>query len=282
MKDDSPIAPWWLSGTPLEAEHKRLMKGRHKPIPWAQSTAASLDAETRALLADTWRRRARAEYLAISTFSVLSMDLCAAGAPADVLSLVHRSAIDEVRHAELCVRLCAIYSGREELPPGGMSDLPDDPTRPKREQAVANALLVSCVAETVATVVLATLRQDVTDPVVKAVLSVIYADEVTHARLGWSYLAYNLRTGGDRFKDVAAQMIPIAVRGAANVVDAPKPEDPTSPLLRSHGFVTPSEEREVFARTVREVLAPGFEALGIPAGGIVETFGERWVTRASA
>jgi hypothetical protein len=134
----------------------------------------------------------------------------------------------------------------------------------------------------VATVVLATLRQDVTDPAVHAVLGVIYADEVTHARLGWSYLAYNLRTGGDRFREVAAVMIPVAVRGAANVVDAPKPEDPSSPILRSHGFVTPAEERALFARTVREVLAPGFEALGIAPGGIVDDFGDRWVARASA
>ena len=281
MASPDAIAPWWLSGTPLEVEHRRLMRGRHRPIPWADSTAPALPADDRALLADTWRRRARAEYLAISTFSVLSMDLCAAGAPADVLSLVHRSAIDEVRHAELCVRLAALYGGGEAPPPAGMSDLPDDPVRPRREQAVANALLVSCVAETVATVVLATLRQDVTDPVVKAVLGVIYADEVSHARLGWSYLTYNLRAGGDRFKEVAAAMIPVAVRGAANVVDAPKPEDATSPLRKAHGFVTAGEERALFAHTVREVLAPGFEALGISPGGIVEAFGEPWVARAS-
>jgi len=257
------------------------MRGRHRPIPWTQTTAGTLTQADRALLADTWRRRARAEYLAISTFSVLSMDLCAAGAPADVLSLVHRSAIDEVRHAELCVRLASVYGGGEEPPPSGMSDLPDDPARPRREQAVANALLVSCVAETVATVVLATLRQEVTDPVVKAVLGVIYADEVTHARLGWSYLAYNLRAEDARFRAVAGAMIPVAVAGAANVVDAPKPEDETSPALKAHGFVTPTEERALFARTVREVLAPGFEALGVAAGDIVERFGDRWAARAS-
>lgn len=274
-----PTAPWWLSGTPLVDEHLKLMHARRKPIPWGRSTASSLTDAERTLLADTWRRRSQAEYLAISTFAVLSMDLCAARAPADVLSLTHRAAIDEVRHAELCARLASIYSGQNELPPPGMSDLPDDPTRPKRDQAVANALLVSCVAETVATVVLATVRETVEDPVVAAVLEQLYADEVQHARLGWAYLAANVRDGGDRFREVAAEMIPIAVAGAANVVDKPKPEDPTSPRLKAHGFVTPTEERALFAKTVAEVLAPGFEAQGIAIGTLVEDFGPAWVAR---
>ena len=274
-----PTAPWWLSGTPLVDEHLKLMHARRKPIPWRESTASSLTDAERVLLADTWRRRSQAEFLAISTFAVLSMDLCAARAPADVLSLTHRAAIDEVRHAELCARLASIYSGRDELPPPGLSDLPDDPKRPKRDQAVANALLVSCVAETVATVVLATVRQDVEDPVVDAVLEQLYADEVQHARLGWAYLAANVRDGGDRFREVAAEMIPIAVAGAANVVDKPKPEDPSSPRLKAHGFVTPTEERELFAKTVKEVLAPGFEAQGIPIGGLVDAYGAEWVAR---
>lgn len=274
-----PTTPWWLSGTPLVDEHLKLMQARRKPVPWADTTASALTPDERVLLADTWRRRSQAEYLAISTFAVLSMDLCAAGAPADVISLTHRSAIDEVRHAELCARLASIYSGKQELPPPGLSDLPDDPTRPKRDQAVANALLVSCVAETVATVVLATVREDVQDPVVAAVLDQLYADEVVHARLGWAYLAHNVREGGDRFREVAAQMIPIAVAGAANVVDKPKPEDASTPRLRAHGFVTPGEERALFARTVREVLAPGFEAQGIAIGDLVDAFGQRWVER---
>lgn len=103
-----PTSPWWLSGTPLEAEHHRLMRRRSSPIPWNQSTVATLTDAERARLAGTWFRRSEAEYLAISTFSVLAIDLVAAQAPADVISLCLRAGIDEIRHAELCMRMVEI------------------------------------------------------------------------------------------------------------------------------------------------------------------------------
>src|SRR5262245_24022043 len=122
-----PVSSWWLSGTPLEAEHQRLMRRRQAAIPWDRSTVASLAPAERQRLAETWTRRSAAEYLAVSTFAVLAIDLVAAGAPADVLSLCMRAGIDEVRHAELCLRMVEIYGGKRILPPPGMSSLPDDP-----------------------------------------------------------------------------------------------------------------------------------------------------------
>ncbi len=273
------VSPWWLSGTPLGAEHRKMMRRRYPAVPWEQSTAASLTDAQRDRAARTWRTRSEAEYLAVSTFSILSIDMCAAGAPADVLSMVHRAAIDEVRHAELCIRLASIYSGKEELPPPGMSNLPDDPERPKLHQALANALLVSCVAETYATIVVGSMRDEARDPAVKTVLSIIYADEVVHARIGWSYLGYCLRTGGPEAIAAASAMVPIAVKGAANVVETPRPTDTLDPELRGHGLMTPQEERVLFARSVRDVLAPGFAALGVSTGTILADYDDAWASR---
>ncbi len=282
-----PLVPSWISGTPLAVEHAKLMAARHKPVPWEASTADRLSAEEREIAATIWRKRIENEYLAISTFAVLSIDLCAARAPADVLSLTHRAAIDEVRHAEYCCRLASIYSGRDEQPEGGLSDLPDEPARPKREQALANALLVSCVAETYATVVLNAVRPEATDPVVAAVLANIYADEVVHARIGWSYLAHCLRLGGAGERDAAAKMIPIAIRGAANVIESPEPmldvkeqEKLIGPSLRAHGLMPASEGRELFIRCLSEVLIPGFRELGIQVDAPAE-LDEAWIRAAS-
>ncbi|MEZ4404813.1 MAG: ferritin-like domain-containing protein [Kofleriaceae bacterium] len=271
-----PVSQWWLSGTPLEAEHHRLMRRRHVELPWAASTAAGLAEPERARLAGTWTRRAAAEYLAVSTFAVLAIDLVAAGAPADVLSLCLRAGIDEVRHAELCLRMVEIYSGARILPPAGMSSLPDEPTRPKLHQALANTMLVSCVAETYATTVLSATRDLTTDPTAQAVLTSIYSDEVMHARLGWSYLRYALDRGGPAAIDAAAAMVPVAVRGVARVVEAERPEGDVTDAVRGHGLMTPGEERQVFAAFMREVLVPGFEALGIPCGAIVDDYGPSW------
>ena len=275
-----PTSPWWLSGTPLEAEHHRLMRRRSVPIPWAETTAASLTDAERARLAATWMRRSEAEYLAVSTFSVLAIDLVAAMAPADVLSLCLRAGIDEIRHAEMCLRMAQIYSGKQNLPVPGMSSLPDDPDRPKLHQALANTMLVSCVSETYATTVLSATRDLTTDPTAQAVLTSIYSDEVMHARLGWSYMRHAIEVGGQGVIDAAAQMLPRALRGVANVVEAERPAGDVTPAVRNHGLMTPAEERVIYATCVREVLVPGFAALGIPVGTALEDYGEAWANAA--
>jgi hypothetical protein len=272
----TPVSPWWLSGTPLAVDHDKLMHRRGTAVPWERTTVAGLSPAQRERAANTWRTRAGAEYMAVSTFSVLSMDLCAAHVPADFRSAVHQAAIDAVRHAELCVRLTSIYSGKEELPPPGLSDLPDDPARDKRHQALANALLVSCVAETYATVAVAAMREQAVDPCVTAVLSIIQADEIRHARIGWSFLAWSLKQGGAGAIDAAAAMVPVAVRAAANVVETPRREDALEPELRGHGLMLPAEDRQLFAKAVRDVLAPGFEALGVPTGTVRQAYGDEW------
>ncbi len=277
-----PVSAWWLSGTPLEAEHQRLMRRRQVPIPWERSTAAALTADERKRLAGTWERRAAAEYLAVSTFAVLAIDLVAAGAPADVLSLCMRAGIDEVRHAELCLRMVEIYSGRRIQPPSGMSSLPDEPTRPRLHQAVANTLLVSCVSETYATTVLTATRDLTLDPAAREVLTSIYSDEVMHARLGWSYLRHAIDVGGAGAIEAAAKMVPIALRGNANVVERERPVGEVTEAVRGHGLMTPAEERVIFAACVREVLVPGFEALGIPCGDVADEYGDAWMAAAEA
>ena len=54
-------------------------------------------------------------------------------------------------------------------------------------------------------------------------LTSIYSDEVMHARLGWSYLRYAIEVGGQGVIDAAAEMLPRALRGVANVVERERP-----------------------------------------------------------
>lgn len=279
-EDYEPTSPWWLSGMPIESEHHRLMRRRSVAIPWAATTAPALLPAERARLAATWMRRSEAEYLAVSTFSVLAIDLVAAMAPADVITLCLRAGIDEVRHAEMCLRMAQIYSGAQNLPVPKMSSLPDDPKRPKLHQALANTMLVSCVSETYATTVLAATRDLTTDPTAQAVLTSIYSDEVAHARLGWSYLRYAIETGGAGVIEAAAAMLPRALRGVANVVERERPIGEVTAAVRTHGLMTPAEERVVFSAFVREVAVPGFEALGIPCGAAVDDYGPTWANAA--
>jgi hypothetical protein len=173
-----------------------------------------------------------------------------------------------------------VYSGQRALPPPAMSRLPDEPGRPKLHQALANTMLVSCVSETYATTVLTATRDVTEDPTAREVLTAIYSDEVMHARLGWSYLRYAIDTGGDGVIAAAAQMLPRALRGVANVIERERPAGEVTPAVRAHGLMTPAEERAIYASCVRDVLVPGFEALGIPVGSAVEDYGDAWANAA--
>ena len=269
-------SPWWVSGTPLGIEHAHLMQRRYKRIPWEESTAHELTEEQRQHVGRTWKARTAAEHLAISTFSLLTLDLVAAGAPADILSMCLRAGIDEIRHAELCVRMVELYTGEKMWPRGGMSRLPRNTEKPPGSQAVGNTLLVSCVSETFATTLLAAAREQSHDPPTQEVLTAIYSDEIMHARLGWSYLRYTLTTGGQQAIDAAVEMVPRAVRGVCNVVELPRSDAPIPAELRNHGIMLPSEQRVVFSTCIREVIAPGFCALGIDPGTIADDYGPEW------
>jgi hypothetical protein len=154
--------------------------------------------------------------------------------------------------------------------------LPDDPKRPRLHQALANTMLVSCVSETYATTVLGATRDITEDPTAQAVLTSIYSDEVMHARLGWAYLRYAIDHGGQGAIDAATAMVPRALRGVANVVERERPEGDVTDAVRRHGLMTPEEEREIFSTCVRDVLVPGFTALGISVGSALEDYGPAW------
>lgn len=281
MVIEGPGIPGWISGSPLVAEHAKLMRGRYAEIPWDQSTAHELTPEQRARVAACWTRRLEAEYIAISTFSVLSLDLCAARAPADILSMVHRAAIDEIRHAEYCCRLAEIYGGKAITPVAKLSNLPDDKKKPKVQQALQNALLVSSVAETYATVVLGAVRDRTTDPPTRAVMDNIWADEIQHARIGWAYLSFCFANGGQPERTAAEAMIPMSLKGVAAMIDKPRPTTgPIDDALARHGMMSPEDERQLFVKSVREVLVPGFQALGLDVGTVLEDYGEEWAAGA--
>ena len=97
-----------------------------------------------------------------------------------------------------------------------------------------------------------------------------------HARLGWSYLRHAIEVGGQGVIDAAAEMLPRALRGVANVVERERPVGEVTEAVRAHGLMTPAEERVIYSTCVREVLVPGFQALGIPVGSALEDYGDAW------
>jgi hypothetical protein len=256
----------------LAAEHRRLMDAHHRPVAWDRSTAAALPAALRAGLADLWRARMISEHRSVGIFSLYALDLLGAGAPAEVLSLACRAALDEVRHAELFARLTSLYSGKEETPPPGIPPMPDEPEVPMILQVAREALHLCVCAETYSAASLAELHARAADPPVRDALGVVLSDEIFHARMGWSFLA-TLLAGPDAaaVRDhVQGDLVPMFDRFVSDLfgddpaaLPAPSLSGDERALAEAHGYMAVREDYEVFRAAVDDVWIPGLAGLGL-------------------
>ena len=260
----------WISDTPMRTEYARLMRGFHRPIPWAETHAPKLDPDMKAELARIWGERIPTEYRSITGFSTLSFDFIAAGAPVDLVAVCHRVCIDELRHTELAVKMVEIYGGEQPPLPREISALPADESLTAVAQACRSAILLSCLGETFACTELAMLRNRAVDPVVHGVLTVVLADEIVHALVGWAYHAHAFKTTDDTTRRMVAEAIPSYVAGiGANLFgtdEAPAAVDVTNDdtRLAVHGVCSMREEQDLYRKFVPDVFLPGLRAIGVP------------------
>jgi hypothetical protein len=220
------------------------------------------DPAVRRLAGAAWSFRCAVERDAEARFARLARRLQAAGYPRTLVALAERSSRDEHRHAALCAEEASRRGASPPPPPEGpppeIAPSGLDPPRAALYEVVA----ASCVTETESTAVLTTLLSLVEDRRLRTVLRTLARDEVRHARLGWACLAHA------RAHDAAAflgPLVPGMLEGAApaDLFDpevAPEKEDLA---LLEHGVLPHALKREVFVRTLEEVICPGLAALGV-------------------
>jgi len=250
--------PFLVDDRPLVAPAQRHAGG------WSDVKAPSprtgdLSPELRAELAGAWTRDGLAEHASVASFARFSLELLAAGAPPDLVELAHRAALDEVRHARLCLSLAGAYAGAPVGPgafpfAGGVEvtgDLASIAARVARE---------GCVGETLAAVLAAEQLDRATDPAVRAVLAILAADEARHAELAWRTVAWAIRTGGAPVCAAVAAVL-ASLDGGAEA--APRREGP----LDVHGRLDAGEQRRLAALAIVEVVRPAARALlGVEGG----------------
>jgi len=156
-----------------------------------------LSSEIRAALADAWTTTATFEHASVPAFARLSLTLVALGAPARLIKATHRAALDEVRHARLAFGLAAAYAGKP-VAPGPLSDL-------HRASAVmadtladlaAETVVDGCLGEGVSAAAAEEAGRRAADPVVRATLEMMAADEAAHAELAWDVVRWCCVNGG--------------------------------------------------------------------------------------
>jgi hypothetical protein len=255
--------------TTLAAEHRRLMDEHHRAVDWSRSTATTLPPVLREQLAVMWRERTAAEHRSVGIFNLYALDLLGAGAPAEVLSLACRAALDEVRHAELFGRLTTLYSGQPETPPPGIPAMPDDVAVPIRFQVAREAMHLSVGSETYSAVSITQLHANALDPVVKDVLAVVLSDEIYHARMGWAFLASPALIDAPLRADLDADVVPMFDGLVRSTFGDPAaiPDSSIAPehraLAAAHGYLSLRDEYALFCETIDQVWIPGLLAVGL-------------------
>jgi hypothetical protein len=246
-------------------------------LPADDPSIAALGPDARARVARVWTERSAAEQRAAVLFTLVARDLLADGAIPEVLDLATRAVHDELRHVEVCRQVATRYAGTEvpwpapePAPEPGFRDAPPDLTR------VLHVVFNTCIAESVGAAFLQVCRADAEGPLVRAALQVLLRDDVGHARIGWAHLASG-RVAARHLPAIGAALPGLlrAVRDGwyerCAEIDAREAPPP------GHGCATTSAIRGAVDMTLREVIVPGFEYLGLDT-----TAARRWLASVPA
>ena len=211
---------------------------------------------------EAWAFRARVEREAARRFERLGAAISAFDPGSPVPALLERAAEDERRHAALCAELCVAYGQPVD---DGAADEPIAPASLGPRAAVLYEMVAACcLTETESVATLATLLSEEAEPRVREVLHEIARDEVVHSRMGWAHLA---REAAAHDVSFLSAWIPSMLSGTVDegLFTRGEPEPDAEALLR-HGVLPRSRKREIFVRTLEEVVLPGLESFGVGAG----------------
>ncbi|WP_224245759.1 hypothetical protein [Hyalangium gracile] len=184
--------------------------------------ASSSDAESREVLAAEWEADAKSEHASIASFTRLSLDLMAEGAPPHLIEACLRAALDEVRHARGAYSLASGYAGRSR----GPGPLPEVATAPGGLSRLAMETLIDgCFGEGLAAARAREAAAEARDPAVRAHLSAVAREESDHAELAWDVLAFCLERGGVPARLATERALEICARGVQPVSNSSRPLD---------------------------------------------------------
>jgi hypothetical protein len=221
----------------------------------------------RRAVASAWAFRTRVEHEAAQRFARLAGAISSFDPESPVVELMERSAGDEGRHAQLCADLAAEYGE----PVDSVRPVPPSiaPSVLGSRQALLYEVVASCcITETESVATVATLLADRPEPPVRAVLHEIAKDEVVHGRMGWTHLAREAAAIDVTF---LSSFVPAMLSGSVDEsLFARRAPDPEDDALARHGVLGWARKKEIFVRTLEEVVLPGFEQFGIdtaPARG---------------
>ena len=148
----------------------------------------ALSEEERQTAIRTWRGRMVNEHLSAQVWASLVPQLMRAAVPPELLPALPVAAADELRHAELCAGVVLALGGVPVAPLPEIEPVPEHADVGPLEAALRNVISVGCMSETMAVSIIRAEHAELDGGPLGDVLAAILADEVAHARFGWTLL----------------------------------------------------------------------------------------------
>lgn len=217
-----------------------------------------LSASTRSILSEAWAAEGCHEAASVASFSRFVLQLISVGAPSSLIAGAQAAMADEVEHARAFFGLARAYGGVEL----GPDALAVDGALENAADPVASAVSLAtegCIAETVSAMQLGLAASRATDPAVAAILSEIAEQELRHAELAWSALAWMLQRGDASLRAAVAAAFTQAQDAVPRAVSISDDLDPS--LLRACGRLTAQQRLDVAQRALENCVAPAAATL---------------------
>jgi hypothetical protein len=219
-----------------------------------------------------WRQRACNELSTSAVFASLTRSLVAVGAPHAIVRQAAAAVEDEVRHAQICVHVALAYDPACAPPPPSVVSEPPRFTGSEDVDARLFVVMQSCVNEGVAAAYLQRCLDEATSVLARAAVRDILADEIHHARFGWTWLA---AAGMLEIRATIAEALPTLMRLVADAWladgDTPRPQTPCG-----HGIIDAVTVANVVHEAYADLILPGFDAAGIDSRPARAWVRRRW------
>jgi hypothetical protein len=258
--------------TALARQYDRLIAGRPlrkvAKIPWSSFDRERYTPEARRLAEHAQTMLALGEYTAVDLFARMSAGLARNGAPFDLVAAATRVPCDEIRHAEYTLRFASMIAGRDvsvEFDPALIDRQWKKPmTLDDLDRFVVE---IAAIGETLACALIGACHDRAKDPVARAVLGTVLADEVHHARLGWYYLSWRAPqwtlAQRQRVADAAGAVVMDTERRFWRGRDAASPVHARS--ASALGVLDSKSQRRAVKHVMEDEIVPALDAFGLGA-----------------
>ncbi|MEP6864209.1 MAG: ferritin-like domain-containing protein [Deltaproteobacteria bacterium] len=253
-----------LTATPLA---RRLERGAARDVDVSGFVRRGYPVAARRAAAIAQSSLAVGEWMAVDLFARLTAALTLARAPIDLVSAAAKVPTDEVRHADLAMRMAAALTDEEVHQPPVDAERHTYLSAPMPIEELDYAMLeMPAIGETLACALLSASRDGAKDPVLRDVFSSLLRDEVNHARLGWYYLAWRTKhwTAAERQRvaDRAGNFVAHVEVMFAHGRDAPRG---SKQAARALGVLDTPTQRAAIRRIMEQEIVPGLDGLGLGA-----------------